>query len=654
MPLSHQPQAEPLDLASTLAQAIALHEKGELAEAEQLYSAILAARPDHPDALHFLGLIRLTTGQPAEALRLVAAAMRAGPPSAFLMLNHGLALNALARPDEAIASFEHAIALDASFAQAHNNRAVLLSNLGRHEEALASYRAALALEPNNAGTLFNQANALKDLGRVEEAIASYDQALALQPDLAPAYCNRGIALHALKRHEQALASLDAALARAPGIAEAHLNRGSVLDDLKRHEDAITSYDNALSIRPDYAEALSNRGVALHALGRDDEALECFDRALTIRPDYAEALTHRGATFDAMQRYDEALASYNRAIALKPDFADAYGNRGTTFYNLKRLDEALTDFDRALALRPDLPEVHWNQATARLITGDYARGFAEYEWRWQRETMASSKRDFPQPLWRGEDVERQDRAAAQRAGLRRQHPVLPLCTGAGRAWRARDPGGGSATATVDDDACDAPCRRHRGDRQRLGCPCVRRLLPAAQPAARLRHAARHGAVGHALSARAGRGHRRLERTARPTSAGRALVSPGRATRSTRTTPSGRSRSKRYCRSSELDASFVSVQKDVRAADAGVLAGHSGIPQVGEHLKDFADTAALVAALDSSSRSIPASPISPARSASRCGCCCPISPTGAGCSSAKPAPGIRPPACSGRTTPAATTA
>ena len=403
MPLSHQPQAEPLDLASALAQAIALHEKGELAEAERLYAAILAAKPDHPDALHFSGLIRLAAGQPAEALRLVAAAMRAGPPSAFLHLNHGLVLNALERPEEAVVSFERAIALDASFAQAHNNRAVLLSTLGRHEQALESYRAALTLDPGNAGTLFNQANTLKDLGRFDEAVASYDQALALQPDLAPALCNRGIALHALNRHEEALASLDAALARAPGIAEAHLNRGSVLDDLKRHEEAIASYDAALTLRPEYAEALSNRGVALHALGRDAEALQSFDRALMIRPEYAEALTHRGATLDAMQRYDEALASYNRAIALKPDFADAYGNRGATFYNLQRLDEALTDFDRALALRPDLPEVHWNQATARLITGDYARGFAEYEWRWQRETMASSKRDFPQPLWRGEDV-----------------------------------------------------------------------------------------------------------------------------------------------------------------------------------------------------------------------------------------------------------
>jgi hypothetical protein len=44
LPLSHQPNAAPLDLAPALAQAIELHQHGELAEAERLYELVLAAR----------------------------------------------------------------------------------------------------------------------------------------------------------------------------------------------------------------------------------------------------------------------------------------------------------------------------------------------------------------------------------------------------------------------------------------------------------------------------------------------------------------------------------------------------------------------------------------------------------------------------------
>ncbi len=591
MSLSHQPEAEPLDLTPALARAIELHQQGELAEAERLYSVILAAKPDQPDALHFLGLIRFAAGQPTEALHLVAAAMHAGPPSAFLLFNHGLVLNALEQPEEALASFDRAIALDADFAEAHNNRAVLLANLGRHEEALASYQAALALRRDDPGTLFNQGNALKDMGRYEEAMASYDQALALEPDHAPVLCNRGIALHEMKRLDEALASLDDALTLAPDIVEAHLNRGNVLNDLKRHEEAVVSYDCALALRPNYAEALSNRGVALHALERNDEALASFDRALALKHDYPEALSHRGATLDAMRRPEEALASYARAIALRPDYADAYGNRGATLYNLKRLDEALADFDRALALRPDLPEVHWNQASARLITGDFARGFAEYEWRWQREAMIDVKRDFPQPLWRGEDLAgktillhseqgygdsiqfcRYVSALAARGArviLEVEAPLQRLMTTLSGTSEVLAKG---SLLPAFDTHCPLLSLPLAFGTQLETVPSVTPYLhaPAEDVAAWQARLAgtRQPRIGLAWS-----GNPTHLRDAERSIALESLLPL-----------------------LDVDASFVSIQKDVRDADAAVLAGRSDILQIGDALHDFGDTAALLSQLD----------------------------------------------------------
>jgi ADP-heptose:LPS heptosyltransferase len=46
----------------------------------------------------------------------------------------------------------------------------------------------------------------------------------------------------------------------------------------------------------------------------------------------------------------------------------------------------------------------------------------------------------------------------------------------------------------------------------------------------------------------------------------------------------------------DATLVSLQRDIRAADAIVLKGRSDVIHFGEELKDFADTAALAANLD----------------------------------------------------------
>ena len=86
--------AQPFNLPQTLAQALDLHRQGRLAEAEQLYASILSVRPEHFDALHMLGVLKLARGEPVEALRLIAEAMRVKAPSPQILLNHGLALNA--------------------------------------------------------------------------------------------------------------------------------------------------------------------------------------------------------------------------------------------------------------------------------------------------------------------------------------------------------------------------------------------------------------------------------------------------------------------------------------------------------------------------------------------------------------------------------
>ena len=374
-------------------------------------------------------------------------------------------------------------------------------------------------------------------------------------------------------------------------AEIHSNRGNVLNELKRYEEALASYDEALALRPDYPEALSNRGIALNALERYDEALESFDRAIALRPNYPEALSHRGATLDAMKRPEEALTSYARAIALKPDYADAYGNRGATLYNLKRLDEALEDFDRALALRPDLPEVHWNQATARLITGDFARGFAEYEWRWQREAMIAIKRDFPQPLWRGEDIAGKTILLHSEQGfgdtVQFSRFVPAVAARGARVILEVEPTLQRLMATLPGApeviAKGSPLPSFDTHCPLLSLPLAfgTRLetVPSDTPylhADPLDRAAFGAQLGGKRRPRIG-----LAWSGNPTH----LRDADRSIALEALLPL-----------LDIEATFVSVQKDVRDADAGVLAARTDILQFGDALKDFADTAALVSELD----------------------------------------------------------
>jgi predicted O-linked N-acetylglucosamine transferase (SPINDLY family) len=288
MPQTPLPTKRPFDLSRTFERALQLHHEGRFAEAEGLYSAVLATRPDHVDALQMLGLIKLRRGEPAAALKLVASAMKMRPNSPQMMLNYGIVLNALERHEEALASFERALKHKRRYAEALNNRGSVLTTLGRPEEALESFR----------------------------------QALAAKPDYPEAHYNLGNALRHLDRHADALASFDRALALRPNYAKAHCNRGAIFDRLDRHTEALECYDRALAIQPEFPEALINRANALRQLSRYDEALQCLDRLVAFKPDHAEAYYSRGIVLSDFNRCMDAAASYDRAVALKPDYSAA--------------------------------------------------------------------------------------------------------------------------------------------------------------------------------------------------------------------------------------------------------------------------------------------------------------------------------------------
>jgi predicted O-linked N-acetylglucosamine transferase (SPINDLY family) len=288
MPAVSAPQGKPIDVARTFQQALELHHQGRITEAEPLYAAVLAVRPEHFDALQMLGLIKLGRGDLATALRLVGSALKQRPTSPQVLLNHGNVLDAMKRHDEALASFDLAIKHKSRFAEAHNNRGSALIALERHDEALESLRRAIAIKPDYADAFYNQGNALRLLSRYEEALKSFERALALRPNYAKAHCNRGAVLEALGRSAEALAEFDRALAILPNFPEAMLNRCGTLRALKRYDETLRSLDALLLARPDYAEAHNMRGMLLADFNRPVEALKSYERAVALKPDFSKA------------------------------------------------------------------------------------------------------------------------------------------------------------------------------------------------------------------------------------------------------------------------------------------------------------------------------------------------------------------------------
>ena len=358
--------------------ATALHERGMLDDAAQLYQAALAQDRHHFQSLHYLGVLRVQQGKAEEGAALIRKALRQDPQSAEAHNNLGVALEALRRHEAAVASYRKALAITPDYVDAHNNLGNALQSLGRFGEAVASYEAALAMRPDYATAHYNLGISLQALARQADAIEHYRRAIMLNPGYAEAYSNLGIALQALGRHAEAVACYEKVLALKPGDAAAHNNLGTALHLLGEHEKAIEQHVRALAADPGRAGAYNNLGLALHALGRWSEAIAAFGKALSITPDSADAHNNLGNTLQALLRMDAAAASYRKALEIRPDYAEARNNLGNVLQVLGRPAEAIACYEAALALRPDRGDIHNNLGAALESIGQLAEARQAYE------------------------------------------------------------------------------------------------------------------------------------------------------------------------------------------------------------------------------------------------------------------------------------
>lgn len=231
-------------------QALALHQHGQLTQAQALYEGVLKKHPKHFDALHMLGVLAYQTRRLDRAASLIAKAIGIDPDVAAAHNNYGNVLQDLRRLDAALVSYNKAIGIDPHYAEAHNNRGDCLQTLGRWDAALASYDRAIALAPHYAGALYNRGNALKALGRFEQAIESYDMALKIAPQDVDIHHNLGHALAELKRYDEAVSCYDKALelkAAIPYLSGTRLN-------LKMHQCDWSGFERAhLALLQDVAD-----------------------------------------------------------------------------------------------------------------------------------------------------------------------------------------------------------------------------------------------------------------------------------------------------------------------------------------------------------------------------------------------------------------
>lgn len=283
------------------------------------------------------------------------------------------------------------------------NLAVLVRGRGDLQEAAELGRRAVAYRPNHAKSCNNLGAMIEALGPTEEAEANFRRALDLQPGYANAHYNLANLLRARGRLEEAVSHYRHALALTPGDADALVNLAVALDAMGQADEAFARCAEAVKLWPGHVLAHDLMGSLMAGRGRLEEAEIHLRKALALDPGLAQGWSNLGALLSGEDRLPEAEAACRQALAVDPARAEAHNNLGHVLMLDGRSQAALSCFARAVALKPDYAAAHWNQARVMLQRGEFEAGWEEYEWRWRLAGVGPPA--FAQPAWDGSPGER---------------------------------------------------------------------------------------------------------------------------------------------------------------------------------------------------------------------------------------------------------
>ncbi|HEY3678744.1 MAG TPA: tetratricopeptide repeat protein [Bradyrhizobium sp.] len=538
-----------------------LFELQQAAPALQAYRHVLDLDPRDWDAACRSGYLHYQSGHLEEALTHFGVCDQVRPNHAPTLYMRSVFLIGLRRFEEAIAEARRAQALDPSNADTCNNIGIAYQALQRHQEALPWFEKALELRSAFDVALFNKTVSLAKLGRFDEALAAY-------------------------RHMKSI--------RGKSSAITDLQIAELLMELGHREEALAILDRCDKANPNHAPTLQLRAVCLRGLKQLERSLADSRRAHAIHPSNAGICSNIGVVLNELGRCQEALPWLAKATAMQPDNLDTLNNLADTQAQLGQFTEAIATYDRVRAIDQDNANAALGAAHLDLLNGNFEAGWAGREARWKVAGLPIVYPRFSQPMWLGQhdiagktiliyadegmgDAIQLARYVPMLAALGAKvvlavhRPLVPLLSGVA----------GVAQCVVNNSAEALPPFDTYCPMLSLPLAFATRLetIPAEIPYLPLPSAEAVKAWDTRLPA-----HDRLRI---------GLVwsgNPNHAGDIKRSIPLGL-----LTRILDVDVTFVSLQKELRADDSRILES-TDIVDLTAQLTDFSETAALLCCLD----------------------------------------------------------
>ncbi|MFY9287691.1 MAG: tetratricopeptide repeat-containing glycosyltransferase family protein [Alphaproteobacteria bacterium] len=214
----------------------------------------------------------------------------------------------------------------------------------------------------------------KDFAAARSAINSFavDHEMEFQH-----YMIKGLSELALLEWEAAENTFSEASILFPHQPQIWQNLGVAQENLGDIDEAAESLEHSLALKPEQADACGNLSNVYRKLGRFTEAEKMAHRAYELGAPHAQALNSLGLALNKQGKYDAAEKTFSEALRLEANNPQINANLANCYVDQLKFDSAWPLFAKARSLSDDAI-IRRDEGMARLLTGDYQKGFELYE------------------------------------------------------------------------------------------------------------------------------------------------------------------------------------------------------------------------------------------------------------------------------------
>jgi tetratricopeptide (TPR) repeat protein len=225
-----------------------------------------------------------------------------------------------------------------------------------------------------------------------DSIRNYEKTHEL--DTIEWFSHKTIALSKSNKITEAKAELEKAIERFPKYVEFHHNLSVITANEGDWDKSLKHSNISYQLMPNGLEVLVHMGRVLIALKLTEQAKKVFTKLIKLIPNQPDGYNGIGAAYLLEFNIKKSIEYFHKALFKDPNHATTLGNLGVAYKADGQYQKAMENLKKAIYIDPKNTEHNWNQALLQLLTGNYLEGWKNYEWRFHPDRTVIDKVSLP--------------------------------------------------------------------------------------------------------------------------------------------------------------------------------------------------------------------------------------------------------------------